>query len=80
MPPPAPLQVDLLEALYRLARANALRDEHSAALRPDLRASLEALIARKGGRGVDLSGELRRLLVPYNRGLGAEATCAGVVV
>ncbi len=71
---PPHVQIDLLEALYRCARAGALRDQHRAALGPDLASSAEGLAARKGGKELDLPTELRRLLVPYNRGLGREAS------
>lgn len=71
---PNPEQIDLLEALYRCARGGALRDEHRAALRPDLLSAMEGLAARKGGKDMDLPAELRRLLVPYNRGLGTDAS------
>ncbi|KAL4425723.1 hypothetical protein ABPG75_009739 [Micractinium tetrahymenae] len=68
------LQIDLLEALYRCARAGALRPGHRAALKPDLLSAVEGVAARKTGKDLDLPAELRRLLVPYNRGLGPEAT------
>ena len=71
-------QIDLLEGMYRCARARALRDAHRSLFKADFLAALDALAARptKGG-ALDLGSELRRLLVAYNRQLAPQqATCA----
>lgn len=73
-PPRLHPQIDLLEALYRCARAGSLHAEHRAALTPNLASAVEGLAARKGGKDLDLPTELRCQLVPYNRSLGTQAT------
>lgn len=60
--------------LYRLTRAGLLRPAHRASLRPELVGSLDALFQRKGGKALDLSGELRKLMLAFNRQLGTSAT------
>jgi hypothetical protein len=68
-------QIDVLEALYRLARQGILRQQHRALFAPDFLAALDALLQREP-RGLDLSSELRKLLVLHNRQLGTRARCA----
>lgn len=48
-------------------------DAHRERLQPALREGLDVLVGRPT-KGLDLAAELRRLLVTFNRALGAEAT------
>ncbi|KAL4859907.1 Mannan endo-1 [Chlorella vulgaris] len=69
--------IDVLEALYRLARQGILRQQHRALFAPDFLAALDALLQREP-RGLDLSSELRKLLVLHNRQLGTQASVYSV--
>jgi hypothetical protein len=60
--------------LFRLARAGALRESHRALFRPEFLTALDGLAGRRAPKSTDLALELRKLLVLYNRQLGAEAT------
>ncbi|KAI3438631.1 hypothetical protein D9Q98_001053 [Chlorella vulgaris] len=70
-------QIDVLEALYRLARQGILRQQHRALFAPDFLAALDALLQREP-RGLDLSSELRKLLVLHNRQLGTQSSVYSV--